>query len=137
LPSAPDMHFSVSHSHGHASALVSNRACGVDLQLRVEKITRLRRRFETPAEQAFIVNQPDEIGALHVLWGAKEALFKLYGKREINWLEHLIVSPFEHSPGGGAFYGRIQKNGVVLEAQLWFRWVDDYCLVAAGATSEG
>jgi len=85
------LHFSLTHSHGHAAAIVSKAVCGIDLQRRVDKIIRLRSKFERPDERAFIERQPDEVGALHVLWGAKESLFKLWGKRVIDWHEHLIV----------------------------------------------
>ncbi len=127
------LEFSLSHSHGHAAALVSPQACGVDLQLRVDKILKLRRKFERPDERAFIEGQADEVGALHVLWGAKESLFKLWGKRLIDWHEHLIVYEFEHNPKGGEFKGEVRKDGVVIRAKLWFRWIGDYCLVAAVA----
>jgi len=125
------LHFSLTHSHGHAAALVSTRPCGVDLQLRVDKIIKLRSKFERPDERAFISRQPDEIGALHVLWGAKESLFKLWGKRVIDWHRHLVVFEFEHAPAGGHFRGEIRKGVEVIPAQLWFRWVGEYCLVAA------
>ncbi|MFK8056889.1 MAG: 4'-phosphopantetheinyl transferase superfamily protein [Saprospiraceae bacterium] len=127
------LNFSLTHSHGHAAAIVSAHACGIDLQLRVEKIVKLRSKFEREDERAFIDRQPDEIAALHVLWGAKEALFKLWGRRDIDWHENLIVFEFELAPGGGAFKGEVRKNGEVIPAKLWFRWVEDFCLVAAVA----
>ncbi len=125
------LEFSLSHSHGHAAALVSPQACGIDLQRRVDKITKLRSKFERLDERAFIERQPDEVGALHVLWGAKESLFKLWGRRLIDWHEHLIVFEFEHAPGGGEFKGEVRKDGVSIPAHLWFRWIGEYCLVAA------
>lgn len=127
------VNFSLSHSHGHAAAMVSPYACGIDLQLRVEKITTLRSKFEREDERAFIKQQPDEVGALHVLWGAKESLFKLWGRRVIDWHQDLVVFEFEHAPGGGSFKGEVRKNGEVIPANLWFRWVGDFCLVAAAA----
>lgn len=126
-------HFSLTHSHGHAAALVSPFACGIDLQLRVDKITTLRRKFEREDEREFIEKQPDEIGALHVLWGAKESLFKLWGRKVIDWRKHLIVHEFEYAPGGGQFAGEVRKGDEVIPATLWFRWVGDFCLVAAVA----
>jgi phosphopantetheinyl transferase len=128
------LNFSLSHSHGHAAAVVSPYACGIDLQKRVDKITKLRHKFEREDERAFISQQPDEIGALHILWGAKESLFKMWGKREIDWHEHLIVLPFQHTPGGGRLLGEVRKDKVYMQANMWFRWVDDFCLVAAIAS---
>jgi len=88
------LNFSLTHSHGHAAAMVSPYACGIDLQLRVEKITRLRRKFERVDEREFIERPPDEVAALHVLWGAKVGLFKLWGQRDIDRHENLVVFEF-------------------------------------------
>ena len=127
----PNLHFSLSHSHQHAAAMVSEVPCGIDLQLRVEKITRLRRKFENEAEKAFIQDLPSEIDALHVLVGAKESVFKLWGNRDIDWHKNLLVKPFLLTPGGGTFQGEIRKDNQILNADLHWRWVDDYCLVVA------
>ncbi len=131
LEGRPDLHFSLSHSHRRAAALVSDRRCGVDLQLRVAKILRLRSKFERDDERAFIASQPDEIGALHILFGAKEALFKLWGARRIDWHEHLVVQPFALDANVGEARGEIRRDGAVIEAQLHYRWMGDFCLVVA------
>lgn len=131
------LHFSLSHSHKHAAALVSEAPCGIDLQIRVEKIIRLRGKFESTAEREFIQQQPSEVDALHVLFGAKEALFKLWGKREIDWHKNLIVKPFLLTPGGGSFKGEVRKNDELIKANLYWRWIDDFCLVVAVLDQEG
>ena len=131
LEGSPPRHFSLSHSHGHAAALVSATPCGVDLQRRVGKILRLRSKFERADERAFVERQASETDALHVLWGAKEALYKLYGRRGIDWHEDLIVFPFDLVPGGGAFRGEVRKGGEVIGARLAWRWEGSFCLVGA------
>ena len=131
-PHLPDGdHLSLTHSHGHAAALVARRACGVDLQLRVEKITRLRSKFERPDERAFIGAADDEVGALHVLWGAKESLYKLWGRRAVDWHADLVVAPFPYAPVSGAFAAVIRKGPRPIDAALRYWWVGGFCLVAA------
>ena len=125
--------FSLTHSHGYGGALVADSACGVDLQLRVEKILRLRSKFEREDERDFVSAHDDEVAALHVLWGAKDSLFKLWGRRVIDWHEHLIVDAFDARTDTGVFSGRVCKNGETIEAQLDFGWVGDFCLVSAFA----
>ena len=137
LRGGPPLHFSLSHSHGHAAALVSGVACGVDLQRRVPKITRLRSKFERPDERASVERQPSEVDALHVLWGAKEALYKLYGRRGLDWHEDMVVAPFDLTPGGGAFRGEIRKGGEVIHARLAWRWQGEWCLVGGWADGGG
>ena len=133
LRERPDLHCSLSHSHGHAAALLSRRACGVDLQLRVPKILGLRSKFERADERAFVEAADDEVAALHVVFGAKEALYKLWGARGIDWRDHLVVHPFApHSPTrAGATTGEVRRGGHALLADLYWRWVGDFCLVVA------
>ncbi len=133
----PTVHFSLSHSHGQGAALVSPRTCGVDLQLRVEKIGRLRSRFERADEGAFVREQADELGALHVLWGAKESLYKLWGLRGVDWVEHLRVERFEHTAAGGTFTARVVVAQRQILADGYYRWVGDFCLVATVARPTG
>ena len=134
LAGEPPRHFSLSHSHGHAAALLAGTSCGVDLQRRDEKIVRLRSKFERPDERAFVEAQPSEVDALHVLWGAKESLYKLWGRRGLHWTRDMSVSAFALRPGGGDFTGRVSRNGITVHAELVWRWEGDFCLVAAWAT---
>ena len=128
----PPRPFSLSHSHGHAAALLADVPCGVDLQRRDEKIARLRSKFERADERAFVGAHADEVAALHVLWGAKESLYKLWGRRGIDWTADMIVAPFATAGiGGGDFAGEVRKGGEVVAAQLAWRWVGAYCLVGA------
>lgn len=137
-PHLPDgAHLSLTHSHGHAAALVAAVACGVDLQLRVSKILQLRSKFERPDERAFVAAADDEAGALHVLWGAKEALYKLWGRRGIDWHADLVVRPFEHVAHGGTFAAEVRKGGRVIRAQMRYGWVGEFCLVTAVEVPRG
>ena len=131
-PHLPDGdHLSLTHSHGHAAALVAPHACGVDLQLRVAKIARLRSKFERPDERAFVAAASDEVGALHVLWGAKESLYKLWGRRAVDWHADLVVAPFAYRARGGGFAAEVRKGGRVISAAMRYWWVGEFCLVTA------
>lgn len=126
-----DTHFSLTHSNAAGAAVLSNRPCGIDLQVRVEKILRLRSKFERPDEREVVAAQADEVAALHILWGAKESLFKLWGRRLIDWREHLLVDAFDAEANSGSFTGRVVKPEAVLHADLHYVWLDDSCLVTA------
>lgn len=131
LSGAPDLHFSLTHSAMAGAALVAAQPCGIDLQRRVDKITRLRSKFERADERACVSAHADEVGALHVLWGAKESLFKLWGARHIDWHEHLVVHAFDATAASGTFTGEVRKHGRVIGARLAYVWLDDSCLVTA------
>lgn len=132
LSGEPPVYFSLSHSRGHAAALIAERACGVDLQLRDEKILRLRRKFERPDERDFVRSHASEIDGLHVLWGAKESLYKLWGLRGLDWTRDMTVrAPRRATRDGGTFRGEVRHAGALVTAELAWRWAGDYCLVGA------
>lgn len=114
-----DWHISISHSHGLAAALASPKLCGIDIQFMVPKITRLAHKFLRPEERACLL--PDtELEQLHVFWGAKEALYKAHGRRQLDFIEHIHVQPFSFQSPGGQTRGYIRKDGVELSFDVHY-----------------
>ena len=76
-------HFSISHTSGAVALAVSAQPCGVDIELlRPRKVSpRLLSRFFTPAEQAWITEDPTTRDARFLqLWTRKEAYSKRDGR---------------------------------------------------------
>jgi 4'-phosphopantetheinyl transferase len=109
----PDLHCSLSHSHGVVAALTSDVPCGCDLQVVVEKIVRIAPKFMRPDELAWVDAHPESerLVLKHVFWSAKEALYKTYGLRELDFRQHLYLAPFEWQAGGVATTGWVRKGG--------------------------
>ena len=89
-----DRYISLSHSNDWIAAGTSPHAIGVDIQIIVEKITRIAHRIYSP-EEIRAVEGDDYILGLHVLWGAKESIYKAYGKRNLEFKKHIRIDPFE------------------------------------------
>lgn len=123
------LQISISHSHELAAAMAAPVACGIDIQHIVPKISRLTRRFIHPDEEAALpVRNLTE--TLHVYWGAKEALYKAHGRRELDWREQLRVAPFTYSPEGGIAQAWWEKEGERQDFLLHYRlWEEEYILV--------
>jgi len=86
---------SISHSHQLAVVLVSNQAVGVDVELLREKVAKIGPKF-CASELPFL--SPDltsEIERLTVIWGAKEAVFKIVNQEGISFKNHIFVAPFD------------------------------------------
>ena len=95
-------HISLSHSYDYAAVMVSkNKAVGIDIEFIKDKIERIAHKFLGKAELNFI-QENDRIDQLYVTWCAKEAIYKLHGKKNISFLEHIKLEPFEY-PGSGSF----------------------------------
>lgn len=122
---------SISHSHQLAAAMVGEKVLGIDIQQIVEKIGRLAPRFLSARELAFIHPAEHHIAHLHVCWCAKEALYKAYGKREIDFCEHLLLDAFDYQTAGGSFQGRVIKDDFEATFELQYSNFEDCMLVTA------
>jgi phosphopantetheinyl transferase len=88
-----EYHISMSHSHDRVAVIASDDLCGIDIQIMVEKITRIARKFCTVEELAFIKPE-NRLKYLHFIWGAKECMYKAYGKRGIDMRKNMRVDSF-------------------------------------------
>ena len=88
-----NIHISLTHSYPFACALASRLgACGVDIEAPKEKILRVAPRVFSENECAFLQK---DLQKNTVFWCAKEVLYKIYGKGEVNFKENLFISPFK------------------------------------------
>nr|WP_315149404.1 4'-phosphopantetheinyl transferase superfamily protein [uncultured Flavobacterium sp.] len=88
-------YISITHSHNFASIIISEETVGIDMELQREKILRIADKF-IDAEFDYLKPEPlDEyIKKLTVIWGAKEAIFKIRNEKGISFKDHIQVSPF-------------------------------------------
>jgi len=110
---------SISHSHEQVAVLAAPVAVGVDIQFLVEKIWRIACKFMRP-EESESLKPATSLEHLHVYWGAKEALYKAYGRREVDSRENLLIEPFAFSPDGGRTTGWIRKEGFEMELDVFY-----------------
>jgi phosphopantetheinyl transferase len=83
---------SLSHTGGWAAAVLHrSKPVGIDIEPVRDQFRRVVPRVLSTDE---IAHANDDSGRLAVYWCAKEALYKLYGKRNLTFREHLHVEPF-------------------------------------------
>lgn len=104
-PFLPDeqYHFSISHCGDYAAALVSSTArVGIDIENVTHRVERIKHKFLHPDELAFVqTHLPDQyIPLLTLLWSTKEAMFKWWGRGDVDFSEVLRVNHFEFSTEG-------------------------------------
>ena len=93
-------HLSLSHTKGYGAAILSTEATGIDIQSWDHRMHRVAHKFVNEEEQAWIEG-PDQDAYQHVLWGAKESLYKAHGRRQLNFLTNLHCEAFEYDDRGG------------------------------------
>jgi len=125
-----DYHISISHSRDLAAVIASKQLVGIDIQYYVSKIHRIKHKFTTDKE---LKNIPEEktLQALHVIWGAKESLYKAYGKRALDFKENILVSRLDLSLNEGRFLGQVIKDDYQKDFDLKFKLFEKFAIVYA------
>lgn len=84
---------SLSHTSGWAAAVLHRlRPVGIDIEPIRDQFQRVVPRVLSNEEIAHANGDSDRLA---VYWCAKEALYKLYGKRNLTFREHLHIEPFQ------------------------------------------
>jgi len=118
---------SISHSFELSALLLSEKfAAGVDIEKIDPKIERIRNKFLRSTELDS-VSQNHRLEQLYVFWCAKEAMYKWYGKRELDFREHLFVNSFSYSQFG-TIIGTINKNSFRKELMVTYEKLDKYMM---------
>ena len=104
-------HISISHSHDMAAVIAAPQRVGIDIQFIVEKIDRIAHKFMRP-EELESLKASTRLEQLHIYWGAKESLYKAYGRRLLDFREHIAITPFSFKPAGATIKGRIRKRSI-------------------------
>jgi len=96
-------HFSISHSENYAAAIVSSKMhVGIDVETITERVQKVQHKFLSEDELNSLINlsKQELINQLTVLWSAKEAMYKWWGKGEVDFKEHLQTQYFQLQQGG-------------------------------------
>jgi len=88
-------HISITHSYHFAAIIISHEKVGIDMELQREKIQRIADKF-TDYECDYLDPSSTEeyIKKLTVIWGAKEAIFKIRNEKGISFKDHINVNDF-------------------------------------------
>ena len=104
-PFLPDeqYHFSISHCGDYAAAIVSSKErVGIDIELITQRIHHIKHKFLHTDELVFVNTHQEnhQTGLLTLLWSAKEAMFKWWGRGDIDFSEVLLTKPFSFMTEG-------------------------------------
>jgi phosphopantetheinyl transferase (holo-ACP synthase) len=119
---------SISHSHNLTSILLSkNHLVGIDLEFMSHNIDKLSHKFINDREVISFVPEK-RTSHLYVHWCAKEALYKICDKVDINFQTNLTIKPFEIAEEG-AIVGVVQNNLRNEEYMMRYMLINNYALV--------
>jgi 4'-phosphopantetheinyl transferase len=93
-------HISLSHTHRHAAAIISpTQEVGIDVEDCNRDITSISYKFLSQTERMQLGDSPAQADLL-LYWGAKEVMYKMYGKRKLDFKDHMFVKNFEPAAQG-------------------------------------
>ena len=124
-------HISISHSHDHAAAIFSkSRPVGIDIQKMVDKIERIAPKFMSEHEMNEL-DSANKLEALHIYWSAKESLYKAYGRKKVDFRNHIRINSFEFVKEGSTISGYLNKPDYAARYNIHYKKYKDYILVHA------
>lgn len=86
---------SITHSFNFCGLIVAeNTSVGIDIEKQRDKIIRIADKF-TPFEEYKHLSTEELIKKLTIVWGAKESLYKIYGKKQLLFKDHIYVEDFD------------------------------------------
>ncbi|MBT8233574.1 MAG: 4'-phosphopantetheinyl transferase superfamily protein [Saprospiraceae bacterium] len=125
-----NLNISISHSNNRAAVIISDKLVGIDIQKQEEKIDRIFHKFISEEEQSKIETQHTK-SSYHIFWGAKEAMYKGWGKKELDFKTHMHVYPFSCYQNNLELKGWVRKENIIQEYDLFTDILEDYYLVFA------
>jgi phosphopantetheinyl transferase len=125
-----DKHISITHSHEFSAIIISDETVGIDIELQREKIIRIADKF-CNAELQFLEpnNKEEYIQKLTVIWGAKEAIFKIRNKKGISFKNHIFVNQFSLNVKQNN--AELYFNNLVTDFNIHFEKIENFTLVYA------
>ena len=124
-PFLPDeqYHFSISHCGDYAAAIVSSKErVGIDIELITSRIHHIKHKFLHTEELAFVNTHPEhqQTRLLTLLWSAKEAMFKWWGRGDVDFSEVLRVNDFKFS-AEGIIPALFTKDAIQVPLNVYYR----------------
>ena len=121
---------SITHSHMYTGVIISDSCqVGIDIEQQREKILRIAHKYTPVAEYSTIGNAEALIRKLTVVWGAKESLYKIYAKRGLSFLHHIVITDFAMTDSGTT--GEIRFHGENSSYDISFLEFDGFTCVYA------
>jgi 4'-phosphopantetheinyl transferase len=123
-------HLSVSHSGNYAAVIIGKvNAVGIDIEKLKPRVERVADKFLSE-EEMNAIGMDHRLEKLYVHWGAKESLFKLHGKPEIDFRRNIYVKPFDYLCSGiGKCMAILRLGEISKEFFVFYRELEDYLLV--------
>ncbi|GGB91511.1 4'-phosphopantetheinyl transferase family protein [Dyadobacter sediminis] len=120
-------HISITHTFEYVAVVINpESAVGIDMEKTDAKLQRTSRKYLSGPEFEHAGN---ELAILCTYWCAKEALYKLYGKKKISFKNSIYIQPFDAEMP--VLTGILTDEDRVITSSIYLRWFNGHCLAIA------
>jgi 4'-phosphopantetheinyl transferase len=119
---------SITHSYAFSAIIVSDKSIGIDMEMQREKVITIAEKFLEP-EFAFLdpTKLNEYMQKLIVLWGVKEAVYKMVSRKGLSFKQHIEVFNFELSDKKGT--AAVIFEEVNIQCPFFYEEIEDFTLV--------
>ena len=121
-------HVSITHSHEFSAIIISDETVGIDIELQRDKIIKIADKF-CDTEFQFLDNKKVYIRQLTVIWGAKEAIFKIRNEKGISFKNHIKVNSFDLE--NKETNAELHFDNLIKKFKIHFEEIEGFTLVYA------
>lgn len=119
---------SISHSHEFSTIIISDKRVGIDLEIQKEKILKIVPKFMDSCHLENL-SHVDQIKKATVVWGIKEAIFKIKNQKGISFPDHIFESDFHLKEKKTKAQLRFENK--IENFEIHFQEIENYVLVYA------
>lgn len=121
-------HISITHSYHYTAVLISTQSnVGIDIEKIHPKITHIAEKFINKKELQNI-DPEKKIYHLYLHWCAKEALYKMFDKKDISFKNNIIIEPF-NPEDEGTITGKVKTPEINKIVLLRYFHINNYSIV--------
>jgi 4'-phosphopantetheinyl transferase len=124
-----EKYISITHSFEFSAIIISNQKMGIDIEKQREKIKLIANKFCDFELESLQQNNSNYVKKLTVIWGAKEAVFKIKNERGISFKNHIKILPFEMEDTKTV--AAFNFNSTRQQLEIYFIEIENYMLVYA------
>ncbi|MNK16791.1 hypothetical protein D3C87_349610 [compost metagenome] len=122
------MHISITHSYAFSAIIISSREIGIDMEMQREKIITIANKFIEP-EFAYLdpLHLSLYMQKLMVIWGVKEAVYKMMSQSGLSFKQNIYVFPFEMDTKAGT--ASVKFEDIDETFPFYFEEIENFILV--------
>lgn len=126
-----NQNISISHSGSKVSVAISYKEMGLDIQAyQNKKMLGISKKFIALEEERWLCKKKNVENYLHLIWGAKESIYKIKGKSAVRFSHHLQVAAFEYNDNyESSFSCWFVEKSVFTRYTAHYKMLDNYFLV--------